>query len=281
MAKESLRSPQKNTLSHSKTASKGSPSTQTNLPADTSSLTPENIVQLQQMVGNQAVMQLLRDNGHSIQREPDTEAPAATEEQKVDPKVAIKKAAEALVETGGSGTDADVEVVVAEMIKIPLTALKALKEEGIKVVVCHDSVTEVRTDLQGVTPRGWPAGKTWDSVPGLYDPGNKRVIIATRDGKVPADGDGHGAHNLVLHEVGHAIGKSVEAGGEADPKFIEARDKDEALLDDYEGQAGNAGVQETYAESFARFYGEDANDAATYPNLHAYWASDPFVADAE
>jgi hypothetical protein len=34
-------------------------------------------------------------------------------------------------------------------------------------------------------------------------------------------------------------------------------------------------VEETYAESFALFY---ANDDALYPHLHAYWATNPFVA---
>jgi hypothetical protein len=110
----------------------------------------------------------------------------------------------------------------------------------------------------------------------LNDPNSNRVIIAIRNGKVPPAGDGHGAFNLVLHETGHAIGDAVESGGEDDPRFIAAREKDKALLDSYEGQAGHAGVEETYAESFARFYGNDPTDAATYPNLHAYWASNPF-----
>jgi hypothetical protein len=146
------------------------------------------------------------------------------------------------------------------------------------VVVCRDSVTEIREDLRGVRPRSWPEGKTWDTVPGLNDPNNNRVIIATRGGRVPPTGDGHGAANLVLHEVGHAIGDAATTGGVGDARFIAAREADKAQLDDYEGDANSAGVRETYAESFARFYGNDPNDAATYPHLHAYWASNPFVA---
>jgi hypothetical protein len=195
----------------------------------------------------------------------------------VDPKVALKKAAESLVETGGTADDGDKDVVVKELLKIPLVALSQLKKKGVKVVVCRNSVTEIKTELKGVRPRGWPAGKTWDAVPGLYDGGAKRVIIATRKGRVPPPGDGHGSHNLVLHEVGHAIGETVSKGSEEDPKFIAARNKDKARLDAYEGQAGTAGIEETYAESFGRFYGKDPADKKAYPNLHKYWAGNPFV----
>jgi hypothetical protein len=192
---------------------------------------------------------------------------------------AIKQAvAESLVEAGGTAGDSDKALVVAELIIVPLPALNALKKKGVKVVVCRGSVTEIRKDLKGVRPRGWPEGKTWDSVPGLSDPNTNRVIIAIRNGRVPPTGDGHGAHNLVLHEVGHAIGDAVPSGGVTDPKFVAARNKDKSRLDAYEGQTGDAGVQETYAESFARFYGNDPADAKTYPNLHAYWAGNPFVA---
>lgn len=192
-------------------------------------------------------------------------------------KAAIKKAAESLVETGGTADDKDKAVVIEEMIKMPLPALSALKKKSVKVVVCRNSVTEIRTELKGVRPRGWPEGKTWDTVPGLNDPNNNRVIIATRNGRVPPTGDGHGAHNLVLHEVGHAVGDAVVSGGVTDPKFVAARDKDKAKLDTYEGQPGDPGVRETYAESFARFYDSDPNDAKKYPNLHAYWASSPLM----
>ena len=199
----------------------------------------------------------------------------------VDPQVALRRAAESITEIGGTADEADRQAVVTEMIKIPLPALEALKRKGVKVVVCRNSVTEIREDLRGVRPRSWPEGKTWDTVPGLNDPANKRVIIATRNGQVPPTGDGHGAANLVLHEVGHAIGDAVATGGVDDARFIAARDADKARLDDYEGDANPAGVRETYAESFARFHSNDPNDAATYPHLHAYWASNPFVAGGD
>ena len=239
------------------------------LPRSPAELTPAAVLALHRGAGNTAVANLLSRTGEPAVA---AKAPAKT------PAEALQEAAESLIEIGGTATDADKKVVAAELIKIPLVALTALKTKGVKVVVCRNSVTEIRTDLKGVRPRGWPAGKSWDTVPGLNDPDKNRVIIATRGGKVPPTGDGHGAVNLVLHEVGHAIGDAVPQGGVADPAFITARDADKAKLDRYEGQAGNAGVRETYAESFARFYAGDPDDAKTSPHLHAYWVSNPFVA---
>ena len=231
-----------------------------------------SILDLQRSAGNAAVARaMLLRNG------PETAAPPAAAKPKT-PEEVLKEVAESITEIAGTANAADKTAVVAEVVKIPLTALTALKTKGVKIVVCRNSVTEVRTDLKGVKPRGWPEGKSWDTVPGLNDPAGNRVIIATRGGKVPPTGDGHGAANLVLHEVGHAIGDAVTAGGVGDPEFIKARDADKAKLDSYEGQAGAPGVRETYAESFARFYSKDATDATTYPHLHAYWASNPFVA---
>jgi hypothetical protein len=205
-------------------------------------------------------------------------------EEARDPEKAIaarRTVAEAITIVEGTADEKDKEVVVDELVKMPIAGLGALKKKGVKVVVCRNSVTEIREDLKGVRPRGWPEGKTWDTVPGLNDPNNNRVIIATRNGRVPPPGDGHDAHNLVLHEVGHAVGDAVVGGGVDDPKFIEAREKDKAKLDPYETQAGNVGTRETFAESFARFYGDDPKDAKTYPHLHAYWATNPLIADAE
>jgi Anthrax toxin lethal factor, N- and C-terminal domain len=202
---------------------------------------------------------------------PDAAAPAAP-----DPGQALRAAAAALVDIGGTADENDRQAVIAEMIKIPMAGLAALARAGKRVIVCRNSVTEVRADLRGVRPRGWPEGSGWDKVPGMNDPGGNRVIIATRDGRVPPYGDGHGAANLVLHEVGHGLDDAV-GGGSATAEFQQARTADLAKLEPYLTQAGTAGLRETYAESFARFYAQNPDDATTYPNLHAYWASDPLA----
>lgn len=184
--------------------------------------------------------------------------------------------AQALVVVAGTAGNADKAVVVTELLKMPQAALEVLRDEGAKVWVCKNSVTEIRADLRGVRPRGWPVGKTWDNVPGLFDPGNNRTIIATRGGVVPATGDGHGSHNLVIHEVGHAVDHNSAASNS--PAFVASRDADKAGLSAYEKQAGTAGKEETYAESMGRYYGGDATDKANNPNLNEYWKNNPIEA---
>jgi hypothetical protein len=186
----------------------------------------------------------------------------------------LRELAESITVTGGHGGAGDKAKVVDEVVKIPRGGLEALKKKGTKIVVCHDSVTDVMTELKGVKPRGWPPGMTWDSVPGLYDPAGNRVIVATRGGKVPPTGDGHGSANLVIHEVGHAI-DAAGGGMSNNADFLQARAKDVAKLPAYETQAGTAGQEETFAEDMARFYSGEADHAKNYAGLDAYWKGNP------
>ena len=57
------------------------------------------------------------------------------------------------------------------------------------------------------------------------------------------------------------------------PNFTKARNADLTTLDPYETQTGNAGPEEAFAESAARYYGGDSTDAVRHPKLHSYWAT--------
>ncbi len=48
--------------------------------------------------------------------------------------------------------------------------LDALDKNDTKIRVCRGSVTDYLTELKGVTPRGWPAGSTWDGSPDCSSP---------------------------------------------------------------------------------------------------------------
>ena len=194
---------------------------------------------------------------------------------------AVKGAlARGLTSAGGSATAADARLVRAELERMPMGALEIMTNNGTKVVASRDNITDYRTDLKGVTPRGWDPADTWDIVPGVYLPDTNEVVIATvghgttAGAHVPVSGEGHGSHNLTIHESFHAVdlgGGGAARSTEAD--FNTARTADTAALSSYENQPGAAGQQETYAESAARYFGGDPNDATTYPNLHDFWAN--------
>jgi type VI secretion system secreted protein VgrG len=184
-----------------------------------------------------------------------------------------------MVRPGGTATQADADVVAGELRKMPASALQSLSRAGVGVVAARGSVTDFATELKGVRPRGWPPGKTWDSVPGAFLPSRNAVVIATRGAgaatHVPLSGDGHGSVNLVVHEATHAIDKHVgNALNSASAPFLQARAADLATLSAYERQSGVAGPSETYAESAARFYG-GKNVSTTTSALDAYWRTHP------
>lgn len=213
-----------------------------------------------------------QDVGKSLLDKIETTAPTMSENERI---------ARNIVQAGGTGDQSDVNLVVAELQKMPVTALRAMEANGVKVVACRGSVTDFAADLKGVQPRGWPPGATWDSVPGAYMPDRNAVVIATTGhgttagAHVPATGEGHGSANLVVHEAAHAVDANVSASiNSASPGFNAARTADIAALPAYETQAGAAGQSESYAESAARYYG-GSHGSITTPNLDAYWRDNP------
>jgi uncharacterized Zn-binding protein involved in type VI secretion len=189
--------------------------------------------------------------------------------------------AASLIDVGGSADGADAALVVQELMKFPPGILKTMKKNGTRVVACRNSITDYRTDLKGVHPRGWPPGATWDSVPGVYLPDHNQVVIAVvghgtaAGAHVPKTGEGHGSRNVVLHESAHSIDRNSNPQRSASPEYNRAMTADAATLSPYESQPGVAGQEESYAESAARYYDGDATDATKHPNLNNYWKGDP------
>ena len=211
---------------------------------------------------------------------PPTDAPAATDAPTgvgaADDIEQRRAVARRLVRPGGSGTQEDVDAVVAQLEKMPLAELEQMERNGTKVVACRGSVTDHRTDLQGVQPRGWPPGKTWDDVPGAFVPDRNEVVIATRaaaDGsrEIPPTGSSHGSANLVLHEAGHAMDHVGGEVSENDAAFKAAYEADQAAMPEYLRQPGEAGRSEAYAESHALYLQDPAECRRRYPNLARYW----------
>lgn len=186
--------------------------------------------------------------------------------------------ARGLVINGGSGTGEDIEAVVREAAMLPESVLDRFESKRIRIVACRESVTDFETSLRGVTPRGWLTG-TWDIVPGTYLEDKRRVVIATIDlgGQrvVPTRESGrHGSTNLTVHESLHGFDYSGRHAILRDRGFVTARNADFDRLGDYYRQAGSPGLEETFAESGARFVA-DGTMADDWSNLFGYWQGSP------
>lgn len=240
------------------------------------------------------LLQLLQSNSSQIKTTMDmvknglakarAEEVADVSQSLIDSGVDREKAVEIgqVTHTGGKGDANDAKLVAKELAALPTTAIKTMNANGTKVVACRESITDHRADLKGVTPRGWPAGSTWDNVPGVFLPDSNEVVIATTGhgtatgAKVPPTGQGHGAFDLAAHESMHGYDLGgTGANKHADPAFLAARTKDTSKLGRYFTQAGDAGLQETFAESAARYYGGDPKMKKDWPNLYKYWESQP------
>ena len=135
------------------------------------------------------------------------------------------------------------------------------------------------THLKGERPRGWPPNVTWDSIPGS---GGSPVVIATIAGPlgqrmVPPKGAGHGADNLVRHELGHAIDREKGLGFKSTSRrFKEAYERDRPFMEragkEYLLQEGAAGPEEAFGEMFDWVASGNAGPPPWGPNLFALFS---------
>jgi len=186
-----------------------------------------------------------------------------------------------LVVPGGSGTPEDVAAVAEGATQLPSWVVDHFLSLGIRIIACRGSVTDFESDLRGVVPRGWDkVGRTWDSVPGSYFDGKRRVVIATSDGSgrrvVPDKSSGlHGSDSLVVHESLHGYDYSTGHSSLGVQAFRTARSSDIGGLTPYENQQGQAGLEETFAETGAQFCVAPQRLAGRCPNLSAFWQTMP------
>jgi hypothetical protein len=185
-----------------------------------------------------------------------------------------------IVKPMGSATQADVDAVVSEVAKMPLSEMQDLQKAKINFVACRDSVADAYPYLEKEHPRGWPPGRGWKDVPGAYMPAEKSVVVATRDSpaggrEVFPSGDKHGSASLAMHEGGHAVDAARSYPSLNDKDFQAAYKADLASghLGEYYTQSGDAGPSEAFAESHALFLSGDKNGegARAFPKMMDYW----------
>ena len=187
-----------------------------------------------------------------------------------------------LVQIGGSATSADSDAVAQHLAStMSLSQMQRLRSTGIHVVVVRGSVTDDRTDLKGVQPRGLPQGATWDTSPGTLTRNNEPLVAthAGPRGERELPGPTQSASvDVTLHEIGHAInrrdgGLFEWASDRSDFRRAYDQDAVKGPLAGayYHQQDASAGRDEAFAESHAEFLTDPNAMKAQFPNLFAYW----------
>lgn len=182
------------------------------------------------------------------------------------------------VRHGGSGEQADADLVVAELAHLPEPIAAELGRVRIRVIACRGAVTDFAPELAARVPEGWPRGSSWTKIPGAYIPGRRAVVISTLGPdsrgprRVPRYGEGHGARSLAVHETVHGYDYAASDLRSGDPRFKIAWAADKGRLGDPYFTGEKWGPRETYAESAAKVFGRDVTERDLWPTLKAFWA---------
>jgi hypothetical protein len=200
-----------------------------------------------------------------------------------------RQIARSLLRAEAGGDEADLRLVLPELVKLPVRVLKRLQQNQIPVVVIRGKLAEylrLSEKDKNSTPPGYEKGKTWDDVPAIFtnrtllngQSVSEVVIITTAAGSqraikglVPG-----GQRNSVIHEVLHAFDRNGVYS--QSPQFLAACATDRATRIPYElqpvedvggGKRFDRGAAETFAITGERLYDGDDTVQGERPNLTA------------
>lgn len=166
--------------------------------------------------------------------------------------------------------------VAAGWGKVPDGVKDRLRGAGV-VFAAPKRLLDTFPEFDGVRPRGWPEGKTWANVEGVFSPSSGRsptiCVAETRvDAFTNAITTSTRASSVVTHEVGHGLDHALGHASES-PYYRKLYDADVAEYksvsntgrsknDDYDYflQSGSAGPSEMFAEQFSLSVGSKANN---------------------
>jgi hypothetical protein len=140
--------------------------------------------------------------------------------------------------------------IISRVGQLPESMLKKIISNGINMVLFEGKLTDNPSaqDLKGITPRGYPSGKTWDDVPGVG--GSKLVLVKIGNS---AKGVSHGSVNLELHELAHSLDRHVYGMIREDERFLEIWKEESPYV--FPGRSYMLDYPEEYfAETFAMYY---------------------------
>jgi len=214
--------------------------------------------------------------GEKTYTEPQTKTPTG-----LQPKSPI-------IEHTGKTTEGFKNLVESTVGKFPKKVKLALSENKVKINT-GSRMTQMRPDLKGVHPRGWPRGSSFDSTEAAYSIEKKEVFLAETYRPIRSKKFVKTPKERVLgatnHEVGHAFSETAKgkfyyatddfkAAYGKDVKKIRKLSSQSYYSDfNYYMQKGSRGRQETFAECFANLMGRRAGRVDMtkhFPNVLKY-----------
>jgi len=158
---------------------------------------------------------------------------------------------------------------------IPDDIKKLLNDGGYEFKI-GKKVTQVRPELKGVHPRGWPKGSTWDSCEGLHNASMKQIVNCETNRPIGEKKfiKNSRPENIFKHETGHAADvvlknfSSTEEFAVGYRKDVAKLTKNQKQKHHYLLQKGYAGKEEAFAEIFSDLIGGKgwAKASEAFPN---------------
>lgn len=160
--------------------------------------------------------------------------------------------------------------------------LEVVRIKGIRIITVRRSIIEVIPSLRDQPIPSWGPGKTWNDVPGGYDPVRKLIVIATESAN-------HGSVSLADHEFAHAYNDAM--GKLSDKPEFDAvfngdwealRRADRTNVGYYSKPDFNTGEvvptfrrarSEAFAEGMSNYFNGNARWFSDKPNLLRYFQS--------
>jgi len=143
--------------------------------------------------------------------------------------------------------------ISTELMKLPVRLREKLRRDGAYVeTVVNTGITSSpsQSHLRGVTPRGWPSNRTWDSVVGGAVKEQRKIVLVANRLK-----EGHGSINAVLHEMIHILDRTLSDKSGTDFSesevwqrfFHDNKDSISSTLSPYVGTYPEEGFAELYS----------------------------------
>lgn len=103
---------------------------------------------------------------------------------------------------------------LGQFFSLPEGHHKVIAARGYQIDMGHGSVADYQTHLKGIKPGGYAEGTTWADSAGAHNSADRWLVFGNTVK--------HGSHNMVAHEMGHALDASIQDPDGDYPHFASA-----------------------------------------------------------